>query len=122
MKTVPIRRGLVEGWVGMFVEFVEEVGFTRSGIINKEILLKYKKKKLEEGFRLIYFENDEFILSSYYAGSYGKFRKLPNFKHKKTGFELRWVGSIEKGLYSEGSMGKDEFADMLYRCKVSVYE
>lgn len=99
----------------LFHAFLERSGFDEGGyIVNEELA---NSTTLEYGF-----ENNVFSLIPYYWGDDEDIMKLPNFKYKPSGLEIRWYNCPFRDAYCNCLIDVNGFYDMLAECEKSLDE
>ena len=66
------------------------------------------------------FKNDVFELRSYYWGEDDEIEALPNFKHYKTGLEIRWYKYIGRGMSVNKHVCPECFYNVFVECMNSL--
>lgn len=67
-----------------------------------------------------YFENDVFELRPYYWGDDEDKAHLPNFRHKKSGLEIRWYKYIGRGMTVNNHVCPNCFFNIFAECMNSL--
>lgn len=71
--------------------------------------------KLTDGFK-----NDVFEINPYYWGLDDNIKVIPNFKHHKTGYELKWYKYPLRDSYANMDLTDLEFEKIIEDCKDSL--
>lgn len=66
------------------------------------------------------FENNKFIIRTYYWGEDEKIAALPNFVYKPTGLEISWYKYPMRDAYSNQDIDIESFKKMLQNCAESL--
>jgi hypothetical protein len=66
------------------------------------------------------FENDVFEMRSYYWGDDEEKEELPNFRHIKSGLEIRWYKYIGRGMSVNAPVCPKCFIDIFAECLNSL--
>lgn len=66
------------------------------------------------------FENDTFIIRTYYWGEDEAIAELPNFVYKPIGLEIDWYKYPMRDAYSNQDISVDEFKKILDECAKSL--
>ena len=91
-----------------FSRFLDSCGFDMYGAY-------YNGKRLLDEF-----ENETFIIRTYYWGEDEKKKLLPNFEHKPTGLKIAWYKYPMRDAYSNQNVDIDEFKSILDDCASSM--
>ena len=120
-------------WQNMFCEHLNNMGFDGYGIPSQydsngkfdATLTSYldqyeKEKKSKEGNVYRLYENDVFVIMSYYWGDDEEIENLPNFIYKPTGFQLSWYKYALRDSYMSHDITVTEMEEMLKKCEESL--
>ena len=66
------------------------------------------------------FQNDVFEMRSYYWGDDEEKEELPNFRHYKSGLQIRWYKYIGRGMSTNGTVCPKCFIDIFAECLNSL--
>lgn len=82
----------------------------------------YRVIKTEKVEKDVWFENDVFLIRSYFWGNSEEISKLPNFVYKPENLVVKWYKHPLRGAYCNQDIDYAQFLKMLEECRISLQE